>query len=151
MNEVCEGSGREGWPSKAKLCCARSGGNLCFGVCFGVCFGFAVEVLWGSVLGCESGCVLGMWFEGVGPPCSLHLRGAIGVANRGALGVGKRGGTGGKEWHNWSAASNRNPLCPCGSHPRSSQSMWNPRCNGLSPCCCLQRSTQNLTKSVPSV
>ena len=84
---MCEGSGRERAPLKAKLCCTRSGGNLCFGVCFG----FAVEVFWGSVLGCDSGCVLGMWFEGVGPPCSLHLRGAIGVANRGALGVGKRG------------------------------------------------------------
>ena len=62
-------------------------------MCFGVCF---VEVFWGSVLGCDLGCVLGMWFEGVGPPCSLHLRGAIGVANRGALGVRKRGGRGAK-------------------------------------------------------
>ena len=52
----------------------------------------------------------------------------------------------GKEWHNWSAASNRKPLCLCGSRPIPNQSMWNPRCNALSPCCCLQRSAQKLNQ-----
>jgi hypothetical protein len=43
---MCEGSGRKWSPSNAKLCCSRSGGNLCF-VCVRVCLG--VVVLWCGV------------------------------------------------------------------------------------------------------